>query len=440
LGHGDGTFGAPLQIAVTYPLYGLGIGDFNHDQKLDVIFSDTNTGTQQMRGNGDGTFQSAQPVSPITGGGVVVGDFNGDGKPDVAVGGIGPDGSYQVLLGKGDGTFQALSGVVPGLSGTLFTADLNHDGRTDMIANDVHVLECQGFLFRGNIIDTSIQAFVPDSTGNFHPAQQVASGSYNYCTATGNRVSVAGLGDYDGDGNEDVVVADSKAGRLFYAGNGDGTFASNPASISGFPGLPAADLNGDKLADGVEVLSSSTIGVVLNTTQGFWLGAPASFGPLRAGGSATATISVNPQNGFTEPVSLTCSAPQSAGIQCSLSSLSITPGGNSTLTVTTTGNSASSRFPTGRSHSEWFYALCLPFAATVFGGLGFGSKGDAKRKLSVFAIGGLLLAGIALQAACGGGSSRPSHNPGTPVGTYAITVTGTSGTIAHSTTVQLTVQ
>lgn len=55
-------------------------------------------------------------------------------------------------------------------------------------------------------------------------------------------------------------------------------------------------------------------------------------------------------------------------------------------------------------------------------------------------LGCVLLFGTIFQAACGGESSTPVGTPGTPTGTYAITVTGTSGAIQHFSTIELTVQ
>src|SRR6266704_6604590 len=71
---------------------------------------------QVLLGNGDGTFQA--PLTFTAGGrpaSVAVGDFNGDGKPDLAVAnqGISPPGNVSVLLGNGDGTFQAPLTVAP---------------------------------------------------------------------------------------------------------------------------------------------------------------------------------------------------------------------------------------------------------------------------------------------------------------------------------------
>jgi hypothetical protein len=107
LGNGDGTFQAPTNIKPSIAPSAIGIGDFNHDGKLDIASVGQQGSTSELivlLGNGDGTFQTGNTYTvvadPLS---VAVADFNGDGKLDLAVAG---EGGISVLLGNGDGTFQ----------------------------------------------------------------------------------------------------------------------------------------------------------------------------------------------------------------------------------------------------------------------------------------------------------------------------------------------
>jgi hypothetical protein len=142
LGNGDGTF----QTAVNYDAGNqpdwVAVGDFNRDGKLDLaVANPSSQNVSVLLGNGDGTFQTAVNYSiPADAFSVAIADLNGDGKLDLAVGSgcpCGAPGSVSVLLGNGDGTFQ--SGVNYGAGSypnSVVVGDFNGNGRLDLAVAD----------------------------------------------------------------------------------------------------------------------------------------------------------------------------------------------------------------------------------------------------------------------------------------------------------------
>lgn len=438
-GLGDGTFGPPAQIALTSFVSNLVVGDFNNDKKLDLIYVDPNLALAEALGNGDGTFQPPQTIRQLAGQ-LLVGDFNGDGNLDLAV--SVTSGQFdQILLGNGDGTFRA--SATQTIAGSLFAADLNHNGRTDLISETVQTKQCG---FHGTYSDFSLRAFVANSDGSFQPGVQFASSTVDRCALIpgGSSLAVAAIGDFDGDDKVDIALISVDAwtqatSTHFLGGNGYGTFPEDLGTIAGsFAGFrTTADFNGDKLADIAEALTQTTIGVVLNTTPSFRLGAPATFSPVQAGGSVTANVSVNALNGFSNAVSLTCNATHPS-IHCSLSPSTVNPGSAAVLTVTTSGPQAGLIVPAS-PRASWLYALSLPFALLV-GACGLHTRQLHLQKCLLL-LAGALVVSVMPQLGCGGrNNSVAGGNPGTPPGTYAITLMGTSGSLQQSTTAALTVR
>lgn len=131
LGNGDGTLQTPI-TTLTVPgiveLSQFAAADFNGDGKTDLAFTSSGgTTVSVMLGKGDGTFQS--PVTYAAGSvSIAVGDFNGDGIPDLATTGDGTN--VDILLGNGDGTFQPSRSFPIGFGAlAMVVADFNGDGK-----------------------------------------------------------------------------------------------------------------------------------------------------------------------------------------------------------------------------------------------------------------------------------------------------------------------
>src|SRR3989442_975233 len=125
---------------------------------------------------------------------VAVGDFNGDGRPDLAVAN-NYSNDVSVLLGNGDGTFQpAQSYVVGNYPGSVAVGDFNGDGRPDLAVT--------------NAISNTVSVLLGNGDGTFQPAQSFAAGLNPYSVA---------VGDFNGDGRPDlatVINGDRKSTRL----------------------------------------------------------------------------------------------------------------------------------------------------------------------------------------------------------------------------------
>jgi uncharacterized protein (DUF2141 family) len=271
LGNGDGTFGS----ATNYPLVvgmnptSIAVGDFNGDGKLDLAvansfgFSSATPGNVSiLLGNGDGTFKSAMNFavggSPHS---VAVGDFNGDGKLDLAVANsLG--NSVSILLGNGDGTFGSAKNVAMAAGDSpisVVVRDFNGDGKLDLaVANNSPVVN-----------NSNVSILLGDGTGSFSALTQFVVDS----VAGANLTSMA-VGDFNGDGKLDLAVTNSIAQGVrsntvsIFLGDGLGSFsgATYFVAVGGQPASVAVgDFNGDGKLD-MAVVNNSNVSVFLHTT------------------------------------------------------------------------------------------------------------------------------------------------------------------------------
>ena len=141
LGNGDGTFQPRVNYSIDlYDYHWVAAGDINSDGKPDFVVSNYAI-ISVFLGNGDGTFQAH--VDYPTGGSrqLLIGDFSGDGYPDVVTGTgeIFVDfGKISLLLGNGDGTFQPYSQYLAGPPSSFSAADLNDDSALDLVVSNVY--------------------------------------------------------------------------------------------------------------------------------------------------------------------------------------------------------------------------------------------------------------------------------------------------------------
>ncbi len=184
-------------------------------------------------------------------------------------------------------------------------------------------------------------------------------------------------------------------------------------------------------------IGSTSGTVAITVAPDFSLSAsPTSISNVSPGTSATSKITLTASSGFTGSVAFTCAVPGTmTAAACSMNPTSVTTSGSTTLTVTTAAPTAVPppfTFPLGFVGPAIIAGLFL--LLLIF---------TRRRRLAlVMGLLTLVLVGAGL-VACGGGGGGGggiTHNPGTPAGTYSVTVTGTSGSLTHSTSVSVTVQ
>jgi uncharacterized protein (TIGR03437 family) len=251
--------------------YSVVVGDFNGDGKPDLATGYSGAVTVVL-GNGDGTFGKpisttviANPQYASSLNAMAVGDLNGDGKQDLVTFNLSNGQSLSVMLGNGDGTFNhganyPVSTLTAAFAGPLVLADFNGDGHLDL-----------AFV---NTNTNAIDVMLGNGDGTFGVAA-----SYLDSFATNALVA----GDFNGDGRVDLLTISGSAtssGNAFtlLVGLGDGTFAPPTTRAADIPstgsifGSVAADFNGDGKLDVATTSSpnqnTTEIGVYLGNGDG----------------------------------------------------------------------------------------------------------------------------------------------------------------------------
>lgn len=273
---------APAEAATTVPTFARTdhpslanhnvVGDFNGDGRLDLAGLAL-PGAGVLLSTGDGTFgpRATYPVAESAPQDVATGDFDGDGRLDLAVTINTPDHSLSLLGGNGDGTFGAPVNF-PNTSGfdapAIVATDLNNDGRLDVVIG--HSIGC---FTAPCVVARTISVMLGNGDGTFQPTREVD---------VGTGIAEIAVGDYNRDGIKDLAIAGDRARLYRLHGVGDGTFVQQPTltlvadnfAVDGSD-VDVADFNGDAIDDLVVAIAtngSRTAVLIGNGSGGF--GAP----------------------------------------------------------------------------------------------------------------------------------------------------------------------
>jgi hypothetical protein len=526
--------GRPASLRVDLAIAGarsLQVADFDGDGRPDLAVA----AGQQIAiflNKGNRSFRALAPFSPANwqGGEIVVADLDGDHRADLVLS-LAPL-TLSILTGNGDGTFhspRSIYSTVPpnavepyNLIGPFLTGDFNGDGRADVAFAEGPLnipfggVNVTVLLNQGGLVFTRIQF------------QEGGFAGPSVLDANGDRVDDIGFGwlachtpcagadvwtgtpggtmakflvfdtepslqslavspvaaDFNGNGALDVAFSmQSNSGFTFPPQTahqsvlifiGPITPSQSPPptpvdydlgavpSFSAFTSaaMVTADFNGDGKPD-LAVVSAAhdAIVLMLNTTPGGTFAAPprdfglalsATTATVKAGQSATFTATVTPSGGFSDNVSFSCSG-FPTGAACNFTPATVTPGGNVAAVTTVTITSQARGTAALMRHSTGTIAIFLPVLAIAFAGIGWNANSTTR-------VVGLILIVVLLMAlaACGGNASTPSAvntpptipapaptSTGTPAGTYRVMVTATSAAaspITHSQTFTLVVQ
>jgi hypothetical protein len=257
-----------------YDLTATVVGYANHPPVLagTVSFQDTSNGNFVLGTAPLGAPTYAENFTQATGSPFVTGnqpaagasaDFNGDGIPDLAIMNS-VENAIAVFLGKGDGTFTQGNkifqvGTTPCVnlneaSNCALTAgDFNHDGNADLVATSGY--------------DNTVIVLLGHGDGTF----SLANGSP---ITVGNFPQAVKTGDFNGDGIQDLAVANAKDDTIsILLGNGDGTFteaSGSPITVGSFPFFVAvADFDGNGTADiAASNENDNTVSILLGNGDG----------------------------------------------------------------------------------------------------------------------------------------------------------------------------
>ena len=506
LGNGDGTFQTHVDYTTGNGPVSLTVADLNGNGKLDLAISEYNDNTVSvLLGLGDGTLQEKQDF-PVNSGpaGIVAADFNGDGRMDIAADNyLGNNVSVLVQIATGPQPAAGLSASTltftnqaVGSTSAAQTVTLNNTGNGALA---IASIAASGDFAQTNTCGSSVAAsasctisvtFVPTVAGARGGTLTITDNN-NGLVGSVQSVTLAGTATAPTVSLPDsltfaaeMVGTTSSAQTITLTNTGDANLVFSAAPAASGPFAIAASGTTCSTANPVAPSATCTVAVTFTPTAGgqaagsvsfsdnapanpqgvaligtgedFTL-APVSGSPTSStvspGQPASYTFSVGGQGGISGTVAFTCSgAPSEA--PCTVSPNPATLGNsttNVTVTVTTTAATLSSprsprlppAYPEGLGARRLLLMALVLLAMMAWAVERENKLGLGRSRSSIVLLASGLLLVLALAGCGGGGGGGVTHDPGTPAGTYSLTVTGTTGSgasaVSHNMTLKLTV-
>jgi hypothetical protein len=273
LGNGDGTFRAPITHAVNGQLESIAAADVNHDNKTDLLLLTTSdsgntSDLQVLFANGDGSFNIGPTTHSLLGQATILtGDFNGDGKADVAAiagGASGNSSQIEIFCGDGHGDFtETYTGSSP-YDVQFVAADINGDGISDLVGTTFEqYVGAKPYLtvFYGNSDGKMVLAEIQTTV---YPVGQVAVADFN-----GDHIPDIAFIDQSNQSTYQVTVLSGKGKDQF--GPETSVYTLNTSDFGVLLGLRGnRDTKADLVFSETSVPSGNpaTLVTLLNTTLG----------------------------------------------------------------------------------------------------------------------------------------------------------------------------
>ena len=359
LGNGDGTFKSTVFYSVgdTSGIVAVAVADLTGNGKPDVLVSNNDGSLSVLLNTGGGVLGAPAVLTGVSGSQgsqIQIGDFNGDGIPDVALVDFAGE-AVDVLIGNGDGTFKPPALSHPPIHPVALTAgDFKNNGTLDLAVTSTD--DVGGNLYGGTLAiglgnGDGTFTFSPSTVYQFHSYTPVTQCPAGGCQGQFSPDNIA-AGDLNNDGNLDLAIAlnnthgitngnNPNMGLIMFVGNGDGTFqqnvvgpfmvgdASNGLELGVFTDnglLDAAVLNSDAIAN------RSYVSMLLGIPSP----SPTPTSTATATVTATSTPTATPTTTTTSTATPTSTATATA---TATSTPTATPTSTSSLlpTATTTG-------------------------------------------------------------------------------------------------------